>query len=85
MRDSFVDNWWTAAVDKGDVNCTDQELEMFLDKAISFRGYPLPENYTSITDAGIVRTLLYTILVYGIFIARYSYTCMVNACVLNGG
>ncbi|KAL5471262.1 hypothetical protein EMCRGX_G029358 [Ephydatia muelleri] len=53
MRDSFVDNWWTAAVDKGDVNCTDQELEMFLDKAISFRGYPLPENYTSITDAGI--------------------------------
>eukprot|EP00731_Ephydatia_muelleri_P020698 Em0013g425a len=53
MRDSFIDNWWTAAVDKGDVNCTDQELEMFLDKAISFRGYPSPENYTSITDAGI--------------------------------
>ena len=58
MRDSFIDNWWTAAVDKGDVNCTDEELGMFLDKAISFRGYPLPENYTSITDAGIVRTIL---------------------------
>ena len=59
MRDSFIDNWWTAAVDKGDVNCTDQELEMFLDKAISFRGYPSPENYTSITDAGIVRTTVH--------------------------
>ena len=31
MRDSFIDNWWTAAVDKSDVNCTDEELGMFLD------------------------------------------------------
>ena len=58
MRDSFIDNWWTKAVDKSDVNCTDEELGKFLDKAISFRGYPFPENDTSITDAGIVRTIL---------------------------
>ena len=55
MRDSFIDNWWTQAVDQGVVNCTDAELEAFLDKAISFRGYPLPDSYTAITDAGIVR------------------------------
>ena len=41
-------------MDKGVVNCTDDELEIFLDKSISFRGYPLPENYTALTDAGIV-------------------------------
>eukprot|EP00731_Ephydatia_muelleri_P020681 Em0013g408a len=53
MRDSFVDNWWTAAVDKGDVNCTDQELEMFLNKALLITVYPSSENSTALTDTGI--------------------------------
>ena len=56
MRDSFVDNWWTAAVDKGDVNCTDQELEMFLNKALLITVYPSSENSTALTDTGIVRS-----------------------------
>ena len=55
MRDSFIDNWWTAAVDKGKVNCTDDELEMVLDKAILFRIYPSPESSTILTETGIVR------------------------------
>ena len=54
MRDVYDDNWWTNAVDKNVVNCTDTELETFLDKMILFRSFPLPENDTVITDAGIV-------------------------------
>ena len=58
MRDDFVDYWWTNAVDKSVVNCSDDELELFLDKALSFRLFPLLENDTVITDAGIVSKML---------------------------
>ena len=54
MRDSFFDNWWTETEDKSIINCTNNELKKIVDKMILFRGFPLPEDKATTTDAGIV-------------------------------
>ena len=46
-------NWWKRESDE-DANCTDSDIEDFLERALSLRRYPLVVDVTSITDAGIV-------------------------------
>ena len=54
LPDWYVDNWWTAAVDGGNISCTDQELEIFLEKTLVLQRYLSPESNTVYTDTGIV-------------------------------
>ena len=62
--DWYIDNWWTAAVDGGNVSCTDQELETFLEKTLALQRYLSPESNTILTDAGIVRKYYYLATTY---------------------
>ena len=57
--DVYVDNWWTAAVDGGNISCTDRdrELEIFLEKNFILQEYLSPESNTVFTDTGIVSVL----------------------------
>ena len=48
--------WWTNAVSKNDVSCSDQQLEDFIVKARMFliQQYPTPDNTDGMTIAEIV-------------------------------
>jgi hypothetical protein len=54
--DWFPKNWWIQPLEDNN-NCTDGEIADFLSMAISLRRYPLVEDVTSVTDAGIVSCL----------------------------
>ena len=41
-------------MDGADVNCTDEELETFLEKTLVIQNYLSPDSSTVLTDAGIV-------------------------------
>eukprot|EP00731_Ephydatia_muelleri_P020912 Em0013g639a len=48
----YPDKWWIASPDEV-TNCTENELESFLGKALSIRIHPSPDEYFDISDAGI--------------------------------
>ena len=52
--DWYIDQWWTVAVDGGSVNCTDTELETFIERTLILQRYLSPDANTVLTDAGIV-------------------------------
>ena len=52
--DWYIDQWWTVAVDGGSVNCTDTELETFLERTLILQRYLSADANTVLTDAGIV-------------------------------
>ena len=61
--DWYPNRWWTLEESKIEVSCSDSELAEFLDKVISFRWRPVPDDSNVTTDAGIVSTVvLHTIL-----------------------
>eukprot|EP00731_Ephydatia_muelleri_P020684 Em0013g411a len=53
LPDWYIDQWWMAAVDGGSVNCTDTELETFLERTLILQRYLSPDANTALTDAGI--------------------------------
>ena len=52
--DWYPTQWWTSKESNVEVSCTDGELAEFLDKVISFRWRPVPDDSNATTDAGIV-------------------------------
>lgn len=52
--DWYPPRWWTLEVSKVEVNCTDDELSGFIEGMISLKRYPIPEDVSEISDAGIV-------------------------------
>eukprot|EP00731_Ephydatia_muelleri_P038651 Em0846g1a len=53
-QDWYTEKWWTASVDGEAINCTDTELEIFLDKALSLHIHPSSDDYFGSTNAGIM-------------------------------
>ena len=58
--DWYPQKWWTRAVFQDDVDCTDEELAAFLDKAITLRRHPTQEDVNATTTTGIVSEPLMT-------------------------
>ncbi|KAL5471142.1 hypothetical protein EMCRGX_G029225 [Ephydatia muelleri] len=54
LQDWYTEKWWTASVDGEAINCTDTELEIFLDKALSLHIHPSSDDYFGSTNAGIM-------------------------------
>lgn len=54
LQDWYTENWWKASVDGDVINCTDTELEIFLDKALSLHIHPSSDDYFGSTNIGIV-------------------------------
>ena len=55
INDWYTAYWWTAAEDNSIVNCTDDELEDFLDKVLILHSLPAAVDYFGPTnEAGIV-------------------------------
>jgi len=52
----FPDSWWTKAVSKNNVSCSDQQLEEFVEKArmLQIQQFPTPDDVDAATIAGIV-------------------------------
>lgn len=40
LNDWYTSKWWTAAEDDGTVNCTDDELQGFMDRALFVHSLP---------------------------------------------
>lgn len=53
LYDWYPRSWWKQP-SEDDANCSDRDIEEFLDMSISLRRYPLVLDVTSTTDAGIV-------------------------------
>ena len=52
--DWYPKRWWAFEESNIEVSCSDSELAEFLDKVISFRWRPVPDDRNATTDAGIV-------------------------------
>ena len=52
--DWYPQKWWTQEVTNNKVNCTDEELERFMERVLSLREDPEPDFSGKATDAGIV-------------------------------
>lgn len=53
--DWYPREWWKHTSGRGyDGDCDTEMLEQFLERAISLRRYPAPDNSSVVTDAGIV-------------------------------
>ena len=50
----YQDRWWTGAVDSNMVDCTDQQLATFLERALVLQIFPSSEDPTAPTDTGLV-------------------------------
>ena len=52
--------WWTNAVSKNDVSCSDQQLEDFIvkTKMLQIQQYPTPNDFDGSTIFGIVRLII---------------------------
>lgn len=53
--DWYPQAWWTQEVSQDIIDCTDKELESFLDKMITLRRHPTQEDVNATTNTGIVR------------------------------
>ena len=59
----YPDRWWTEAVTTTvNVNCTDDELERFLERVISLENYPVAEDANRTTDEGLRVNNCYSII-----------------------
>ena len=52
--DWFPPNWWTFDRSHVHVNCTDDELENFIERSLSFQWRPVPDDNNAIIDTGKV-------------------------------
>ena len=52
----YADRWWTEEVAQETIDCTDDELELFLGQArpLLIQLLPEPDDYNLTTDAGLV-------------------------------
>ena len=66
----YSDQWWT----EGDVNCTGEDLEFFVEGAIAISHFPTASNETEATDIEIVSLCLDTcsIIIAIVPVACYS-------------
>ena len=66
----YSDQWWT----EGDVNCTGEDLEFFVEGAIAISHFPTASNETEATDIEIVSVCLDTcsIIIAIVPVACYS-------------
>ena len=53
--DWYPQRWWTKKLSLDEIDCTDDELERFLDTAITLRRHPTQEDVNAVTNTGIVR------------------------------
>lgn len=52
--DWYPRGWWKQAEPDDKVDCDTEQLQRFLERAISLRRYPAPDDNSMKTDAGIV-------------------------------
>ena len=57
--DWYPRGWWKHAKPDDKVDCDTEQLQRFLERAISLRRYPAPDDNSKKTDAGIVRNFNY--------------------------
>jgi len=86
----YPDNWWTKAVSKNNVSCSDEQLEKFVEKArmLLIRQYPTPDDVDAATIAGIVssealRASYQTILIsvrMELFVLAAGLSCYLHEC-----
>lgn len=52
--DWYPREWWKQSEGNDMVDCNTEQLQRFLERAISLRRYPTPDDNSEKTDAGIV-------------------------------
>ena len=52
--DWYPRGWWKHSEADGKLDCDTEQLQRFLERAISLRRYPAPDDNSAETDAGIV-------------------------------
>lgn len=70
--DWFPLRWWAREESSVEVSCSDHELAEFLEKVISLRWRPVPDDLNATTDSGIVSML--SLLLYIIYTTYMHHT-----------
>ena len=78
--DWYPQKWWTLERSQIEVNCTDNDLTKFIERALSFQWRPVADDANATTDAGKVKKKVVTIASITIpknhsFYKLLSYTC----------
>lgn len=75
--DWYPKRWWAFEESNVEVSCSESQLAEFLDKVISFRWRPVPDDRNATTDSGIVSQSLCLYEIFWIsYVTLATVTCV---------